>query len=116
MCKDSAAYKAFMQITPRRNFNEIKEELKLCHDHYLEMNEKEGNKCMEYDYAFIGENDRIIPPDNQKNNHSYLHPDKMLVTDCAHYDETMFHLLLQDAWDMPSDNFMLHLKTIHIDN
>lgn len=29
MCKDSNAYKAFLAITPRRDFNEIKEELEL---------------------------------------------------------------------------------------
>lgn len=37
MCKDSNAYKAFLAITPRRDFNEIKEELELIEKKYTQM-------------------------------------------------------------------------------
>ena len=133
MCKDSDAYKAFMEITPRRNFDEIKEELRLIKEQYFEMhgsiekkdiyNEKDEDKFQEYydkynyeyDYVFIGNNDRIFPPENLRiNNESPVHSN-VILTDNAHYDEPMFRFLLQDMWEMTVDDFICHLKTINID-
>ena len=74
MCKDSNAYKAFLAITPRRDFNEIKEELELIEKKYTQMRgitiDENGNyiysnddemdayvndkyQYIDYDYAFI---------------------------------------------------------------
>ena len=133
MCKDSDAYKAFMEITTRRNFDEIKEELRLIKEQYFEMhgsiekkdiyNEKDEDKFQEYydkynyeyDYVFIGNNDRIFPPENLRiNNESPVHSN-VILTDNAHYDEPMFRFLLQDMWEMTVDDFICHLKTINID-
>ena len=130
MCQDSNAYKALMEITPRRNFEEIKDELKCIKEQYFEMCGDYSDKSIDdkviddmiekyidkyeynYDYALIGKNDRIIPPENQEINHEEAA--NLIITDCAHYDEPMFRFLLQDAWEMPIDDFLWHLKRMCI--
>ena len=134
MCKDSNAYKAFLGITPRRDFNEIKEELELIEKKYTQMRgitiDENGNyiysnddemdayvndkyQYIDYDYAFIGVNDRIFPLENMKLNFDYMFDDdKLIVADCAHYDEPMFRFLLQDMWSMPIDDFLSHLREL----
>lgn len=134
MCKDSNAYKAFLAITPRRDFNEIKEELELIEKKYTQMRgitiDENGNyiysnddemdayvndkyQYIDYDYAFIGVNDRIFPLENMKLNLDYMFDDdKLIVADCAHYDEPMFRFLLQDMWSMPIDDFLNHLREL----
>ncbi len=131
MCKDSAAYKAFMEITPRRNFDEVKEELRLIRERYFEMrgdiDEKDEDildeKLFEYydmyrykyDYTFVGNNDRIFPPRNLKVNAEGPIYEVIVVTDSAHYDEPMFRFLLQDMWETPIDDFLYRLKTMSIE-
>lgn len=44
MCKDSNAYKAFMEVTPRRDFDEIKEELRLILERYFDLFGDANNK------------------------------------------------------------------------
>lgn len=125
MCKDSDAYKAFLQITPRRDFGAIQKELELIEKRYTESKhitlDEEHNylhpaeapdspPLFEYDYAIIGRNDRIFPTENLCAAHSYLANDKKIVTDCAHYDEPMFRHLLQDAWRMNNPAFIHPLK------
>lgn len=130
MCQDSNAYKALMEITPRRDFDEIKDELKRIKEQYFEMYGDYSDKSIDdkvlddmvekyidkygynYDYALIGNNDRIIPPENQEINHEEA--TNLIITNCAHYDEPMFRFLLQDAWEMPIDDFLWHLKRICI--
>ena len=134
MCKDSNAYKAFLAITPRRDFNEIKEELELIEKKYTQMRgitiDENGNyiysnddemdayvndkyQYIDYDYAFIGVNDRIFPLENMKLNFDDMFDDdKLIVADCAHYDEPMFRFLLQDMWSMPIDDFLSHLREL----
>ena len=124
MCKDSNAYKAFLAITPRRDFNEIKEELELIEKKYTQMRgitiDENGNyiysnddemdtyvnnkyQYIDYDYAFIGVNDRIFPLENMKLNFDYMFDDdKLIVADCAHYDEPMFRFLLHRVWSIPT--------------
>lgn len=133
MCKDSHAYKAFMEITPQRNFDEIKEELRLIKEQYFEMHgdtesedvddealdekysEYHDKYRYEYDYAFIGNNDRIFPPENMKLNNESPACGIVTVTDSAHYDEAMFRFLLQDMWEMPIDDFLHHLRKISVE-
>ncbi len=126
MCKDSQAYKAFMEITPRRNFDEIKEELALIREQYFATSgdtNKDGNttpdeksdecrpQCRyEYNYVIIGNNDRIFPPENLKCNYGCHNHSTIILTDSAHYDETIFRLLLQEMWEMPADDFLCLLK------
>lgn len=129
MCKDSDAYKAFMEITPRRNFDEIKEELRLIKEQYIEMRgntEEDDDETLDekideffskdryqYDYAFIGNNDRIFPPKSQKINHEIK--ENVIVTDSSHYDEPMFRFLLQNMWEMPIDDFQCYLQDISVE-
>lgn len=132
MCKDSKAYKAFMEITPRRDFDEIKEELRLIQEQYFKMfgnmehrgyDEETEEKFQEnleiykynYDYAFIGNNDRIFPPENMEMNHDSPMPGNVILTDSAHYDASMFRFLLQDMWEMSIGGFVRHLKSINIE-
>lgn len=131
MCKDSNAYKAFMEITPRRNFDEIKEELRLIQEQYFEMrgdirnniyDEAAEDKFSEYydmyryqyDYTFIGSNDRIFPPENLKLNGNGPMEGVVVMTDSTHYDEAIFRFLLQDMWEMPVDDFLYKLKNMDI--
>lgn len=131
MCKDSDAYKAFMKITPRRDFEEIKEELRLIQEQYFEMrgdirgdqadeaaeekfDEYYDNYGYQYDYVFIGSNDRIFPPQNLKINGEYLEGDTIVTTGSAHYDEAMFRFLLQDMWEMPIDDFLYQTRQMNL--
>lgn len=38
-----------------------------------------------------------------------------VLTDNAHYDESMFRFLLQDMWEMTVSEFRYHVKTINIE-
>ena len=123
---------SLIELTPRRDFDEIKEELRLIRERYFEMfgnmehkgyDEETEEKFQEnferyeydYDYAFIGSNDRIFPPENLEMNHDNLMCNNVILTDSAHYDASMFRFLLQDMWEMPIDDFMHHLKSINIE-
>lgn len=131
MCKDSDAYKDFMKITPRRDFDEIKEELKCIAEQYIEQTKMiiDGNGDYEipeealdeyydiydyeYDYAFIGTDDRIFPPENLQCNLDTTNWNRY-VTYCAHYDEPMFRFLLQDLWSMPVDVFLRYIQPLRM--
>ena len=128
----SNAYKAFMEVTPRRDFDEIKEELRLILERYFDLFGDANNKSYdeekedkyeaniekynyEYNYAFIGKNDRIFPPENMEMNFCDLIDCHPVLTDNAHYDESMFRFLLQDMWEMTASEFRYHVKTINIE-
>ena len=105
MCKDSNA-EMHGSIEKKDIYNEKDE------DKFQEYYDKYN---YEYDYVFIGNNDRIFPPENLRiNNESPVHSN-VILTDNAHYDEPMFRFLLQDMWEMTVDDFICHLKTINID-
>lgn len=62
MCRDGEAYKHFQSLAPRRPWEELKEELAAI-----------GRQCRElppsgfsWKQAFIGDNDRIFPPQAQQ--------------------------------------------------
>lgn len=95
MCSDSRAYKAFMEITPRRDFDEIKEELRLVKEQYLHGTDRH----MTYDHVYIGRNDRIFPTDNLLRNHADTPAEQQHVADTAHYDEPTFRYLLQERYE-----------------
>lgn len=136
MCNDSQAYKAFMRITPHRNFDEIKEELACVQNTFFNMlHESSGKNCMDgttgnrlapndttscdtnkyrhaFDRVYIGKRDRIFPPENLQRAFSTLSPSDIFIVDCAHYDETMFRFLLQEQWTMPFDERVQYLQKI----
>lgn len=133
MCKDANAYKNFLKITPRRDFDEIKEELKRIEEQYIELKgvvvDEQGDYNIPdeaydryaetysytYDYSFIGNNDRIFPPLNMMINCDDIDADKQIVADCAHYDEPMFRFLLQDLWAMSIDDFLAYIRRISVE-
>lgn len=138
MCGNAQAYKAFMQITPRRDFDEIKEELQsikerycqetgflweekgiLIHNPEEEENEDKfdtycDNFCWSYDLAFIGENDAIFPVENlcinMENNHIYSY------NNSPHYDAEIFQIILEDMWKMTYDEFFIYLNDLECPN
>lgn len=132
MCKDSNAYKDFLKISPRRDFDEIKEELNLIKEQHIklkgividednnyqisdeEFDRYEDAYNYDYDFAFIGKHDRIFPPRNLAQNFDNLEYERVIFADCAHYDEPMFRFLLQDMWAMPVDEFLRHLEDLNI--
>lgn len=132
MCKDGNAYKAFMEVTPRRDFDEVKEELRLIQERYFDMfgnmeyrgyDEEDEDRFdenfekyeYEYNYAFIGKNDRIFPSENMEMNFTELIACHSVLTDSAHYDASMFRFLLQDMWEMTVGDFIYHVRTINIE-
>ena len=124
----------FIDTAGLRRKSKIKEELELIEKKYTQMRgitiDENGNyiysnddemdayvndkyQYIDYDYAFIGVNDRIFPLENMKLNFDYMFDDdKLIVADCAHYDEPMFRFLLQDMWSMPIDDFLSHLREL----
>lgn len=136
MCSGSQAYKAFMDITPRRDFNEIKDELACIQQTYLQMYEgssySDNGKSVPngqadesetvaaylkryghpFDYVYIGTQDRIFPPANLQQAFGFAKGSRTILADCAHYDEAMFRFLLQDQWEMPFNKHLLHLRQV----
>ncbi len=93
MCADGAAFRQFLQVTPRRPLEELREEL-------IEI-EKSYSTCsiphFQWQQAVVGNNDRIIPPANQQDAWAELNT-PVLATENAHYDEQLFKYYLQDLW------------------
>lgn len=134
MCKDSAAYKAFMEITPRRDFDEVKEELRLIKEQFYQMtgfvyegevSYQESDRMLEeyldkydyeYNYVFISNNDRIFPYENFRCNYDNTPESRLTITDCAHYDEPMFRFLLQEIWEMPIGELVFRLREMTVEN
>lgn len=97
MCADSKAFRAFLEITPRRELEEIGEELAGI-PLIIDTRQREGKSPgAVWKEAVVGRNDRIIPPDNQANAWKELGV-PFTMTDDAHYEEPLFRHYLQDAW------------------
>lgn len=93
MCADTDAFRAFLQVTPRRPLDELREELTEIQRQCAAL----PPATFRWDEAVVGRNDRIIPPANQ------LHAWQTLgtpvrCTDDAHYQEPLFRHYLQDRW------------------
>ena len=63
MCFNGEAFKEFLNITPRRPLEELKEELAEIERMYL----AQPTTSFHWQQVVVGSNDRIIPPDNQLN-------------------------------------------------
>ena len=95
MCADSAAFRQFLEVTPRRPLEELREELGTI----LATIEREGypSTLPAWDKAVVGRADRIIPPANQLAAWQSLQV-PVRTTEDAHYDATLFQHYLQELW------------------
>lgn len=93
MCGDTATFRRFLSVTPRRPLEELRDELcaiaRLCG--------QLPTPSLQWTEAVVGRKDNIIPPANQLNAWAELHtPAK--ATDEPHYPEVTFTHYLQDLW------------------
>ena len=115
-----------MAITPRRNFEEIKEELQCikelyCRESGLTWDENgkmdddgyDSDEFVKYldtyywkfNYIYIGEKDAIFPSDVNMDL-AFQENRALLLPDVHHYDAQVFQFLLEDMWSMPIDEFI----------
>lgn len=93
MCADGAAFKRFLQITPRRPLEELHDELAKIEQMYHTL----PAATFGWQQAVVGSNDRIIPPANQLQAWQALGTPVKQTTD-AHYQEEIFRYYLQERW------------------
>ena len=93
MCANGAAFKAFLEITPRRPPEELRDELTEIEKMYHTL----PAATFHWQQAVTGGNDRIIPPANQLQAWETLGT-PVLQTEDAHYQEELFRHYLQDLW------------------
>lgn len=93
MCANGEAFKAFLQITPRRALEELRDELSQIERMYRSL----PAATFQWKQAVVGSNDRIIPPANQLQAWETLGT-PVTQTDDAHYQESTFRYYLQDLW------------------
>lgn len=93
MCADKEAFRAFLQVTPRRPLEELREELSCIKKQY------QANRPCTFHWtkAIVGRNDRIIPPANQQRAWDELQTPTLITAD-AHYQTSLFNLYLQEQW------------------
>lgn len=97
MCADTAAFRGFLAVTPRRPLEEIGEEL-VSVQLQVQTQQRKGEEPLPlWQEAIVGNNDRIIPPANQLNAWQQLQV-PVLRNDEAHYHEPLFRYYLQDLW------------------
>ena len=93
MCANGAAFKAFLEITPRRPLEELRDELTEIEKMYHTL----PAATFHWQQAVTGGNDRIIPPANQLQAWEILGT-PVLQTEDTHYQEELFRHYLQDLW------------------
>ncbi len=93
MCADGAAFKAFLDVTPRRPIEELREELAKIEQHYQTL----SPAAFHWQQAVIGSNDRIIPPANQLQAWEETGT-AIRQTEDAHYSGELFLHYLQALW------------------
>lgn len=95
MCADSQAFRRFLEVTPRRPLEELREELATI----LQAISRSGypESLPAWDEAIVGTSDRIIPPANQLCAWQGLGV-AVRTTDDAHYDASLFQHYLQELW------------------
>lgn len=93
MCADSQAFRAFLDVTPRRPLQELRDELQDIR-HQWTVLPAPGFRWQE---AVVGMADRIIPPENQLLAWRQLGV-PVTPTDDAHYQETLFRHYLEEIW------------------
>lgn len=93
MCANSLAFKRFLEVTPRRPLDEIRDELA----EIARQAETTSPSNIAWTEAVVGLNDRIIPPANQLRAWQELGVPVRQTQD-AHYEKTTFQYYLQDRW------------------
>ena len=97
MCDDTAAFRGFLAVTPRRPLEEIGEEL-VSVQLQVQTQQRKGEAPLPiWQEAIVGSNDRIIPPENQLNAWKQLQV-PVQHDEHAHYHEPLFRHYLQDVW------------------
>lgn len=97
MCADSTAFKAFLQVTPRRPLDELKDELEAIMKYEADKCEAPSEPAFRWQNAIVGSADRIIPPANQVRAWQSSGTPVVETTD-AHYQEEVFHHYLEELW------------------
>ncbi|ADV44063.1 pimeloyl-ACP methyl esterase BioG family protein [Bacteroides helcogenes] len=95
MCADGTAFRAFLQVTPRRPLEELREELAEIERINAKASLKAGS--FHWQQAVAGSNDRIIPPANQLQAWKESGTPARQTED-AHYQEELFRHYLQELW------------------
>lgn len=93
MCADTTAFKAFLQITPRRPLEELHDELVEIERMYHSL----PTATFHWQQAVVGSNDRIIPSENQLRAWNEQNT-PVTQTNDAHYQDSIFQTYLQDLW------------------
>lgn len=99
MCLNGEAFKEFLNITPRRPLEELREELEEIERMYLSL----PAASFRWQQAVVGSNDRIIPPAHQQNawrkeEEKHGRPIRVHLTEDAHYQAGLFRYYLQEIW------------------
>lgn len=97
MCADGAAFKEFLNITPRRPLEELHEELAEIGKKYESQKSTGENSKFHWQQAVVSKNDRIIPPDNQLQAWKESGT-PVKETEDAHYQKELFRYYLQELW------------------
>lgn len=97
MCADSHAFREFLQVTPRRPLEELREELEVIERQETRDKGRRTRDGFRWQLAIVGSNDRIIPPANQLAAWKALDV-PVRQTEDAHYQEALFFHYLQEAW------------------
>lgn len=111
MCANGTVFKKFLDVTPRRPLEELKEELIQIKKEY---HSQPSISQFHWTEAVIGSNDRIIPPDNQlrawlevSNTYAQKTENKETIlantltlhrTEDAHYQSELFKHYLEETW------------------
>ena len=95
MCTDTAAFRRFLAVSPRRPLEELREELAAT----LQREESRQPAPVPtfFREAVIGANDRIIPAANQRRAWEEAGA-RIVLTDDAHYTERIFSHYLEALW------------------
>ena len=93
MCRDTVAFRSFLAITPRRPLEELRDELANA---YALFSQRPADSGFAWTQAVVGENDRIVPPQNQLNAWREMDVPVRTTAD-AHYQEELFAHYLQDG-------------------
>lgn len=95
MCSDTAAFRRFLEVSPHRPLEELREELAAT------LQREEAQQPLPdpsfFREAFIGANDRIIPPANQRCAWEEAGAE-ICLSDEAHYTERIFKHYLEEIW------------------
>lgn len=92
MCANSTEFKKFLAVTPRRPLDELRDELAAIETMYT----TQPAYAFAWNTAIVGNDDRIIPPDNQKR--AWTSHGELIEMETAHYAPELFAKYLESEW------------------